>query len=60
VFECLPLTDEVRALVEGGASSAAIRDAAVDAGMSTLHDEAVGLCLDGVTTSSEVRLVALD
>jgi type II secretory ATPase GspE/PulE/Tfp pilus assembly ATPase PilB-like protein len=60
VFEYLPLTDEVRALVEGGASPAAIRDAAVDAGMSTLHDEAVGLCLDGVTTSSEVRLVALD
>lgn len=60
VFECLPLIDAVRTLIQDGAATAAIREAAVAAGMTTLHDEAVGLCLDGVTTSSEVRLVAVD
>jgi type II secretory ATPase GspE/PulE/Tfp pilus assembly ATPase PilB-like protein len=57
VFESLPLTDEVRVLVARGAGADAVREAAVAAGMSTLSDEVVGLCLDGVTTPSEAWLV---
>jgi type II secretory ATPase GspE/PulE/Tfp pilus assembly ATPase PilB-like protein len=57
VFEVLPLTEEARALVAHRARSSALREAAVAAGMTTLRERAVGLCLDGVTTVSEVRLV---
>jgi hypothetical protein len=32
----------------------------VEDGMVTLRDGAVGLCLDGVTTASEVLQVAVD
>jgi type II secretory ATPase GspE/PulE/Tfp pilus assembly ATPase PilB-like protein len=60
VFETLPLTDELRELVREGAPTPAIRAAAVDGGMSTLREAAVGLCLDGVTSVAEVRLVPLD
>jgi type IV pilus assembly protein PilB len=60
VFESLPLTEEVRMLLEQGAGSDAVRDAAVTAGISTLRDEAVGLCLDGATTPAEVVLTAAD
>jgi type II secretory ATPase GspE/PulE/Tfp pilus assembly ATPase PilB-like protein len=60
VFEALPLTDEVLALVGEAGSSSEIRAAAVSSGMSTLREAAVGLCLDGVTTVSEVRLVPAD
>jgi type IV pilus assembly protein PilB len=57
VFEALPLTDELRGLVVDGADRTDIHDAAVAAGMSTMWDEAVGLCLDGVTTVAEVLQV---
>jgi type IV pilus assembly protein PilB len=60
VFEALPLTEEIRALVADDEAPTAIRDAAVADGMSTMWDEAVGLCLDGVTTVSEVRQVPRD
>jgi type II secretory ATPase GspE/PulE/Tfp pilus assembly ATPase PilB-like protein len=60
VFEALPLTEDVRALVGDASAPTAIRDAAVAAGMSTMWDEAVGLCLDGVTTVSELRQVPRD
>jgi type II secretory ATPase GspE/PulE/Tfp pilus assembly ATPase PilB-like protein len=60
VFEALPLTEDVRALVGDASAPTAIRDAAVAAGMSTMWDGAVGLCLDGVTTVSELRQVPRD
>jgi type II secretory ATPase GspE/PulE/Tfp pilus assembly ATPase PilB-like protein len=50
----------VRSLIAEGATTSAIRDAAVEDGMVTLRDGAVGLCLDGVTTASEVLQVAVD
>jgi hypothetical protein len=50
----------MRALVGEASAPTAIRDAAVAAGMSTMWDEAVGLCLDGVTTVSELRQVPRD
>jgi type II secretory ATPase GspE/PulE/Tfp pilus assembly ATPase PilB-like protein len=57
VFESLPLTEQIRSLLARGAGADEVREAAVAAGMSTLRDEVVGLCLDGVTTPSEARLV---
>ena len=57
VFESLPLTEEIRQLLARGAGADEVREAAAATGMSTLRDEVVGLCLDGVTTPSEARLV---
>jgi type II secretory ATPase GspE/PulE/Tfp pilus assembly ATPase PilB-like protein len=60
VFEILPLTERARSLIADGVAASTIRDAAVEDGMTTLLDGAVGLCLDGVTTASEVLQVAVD
>ena len=56
-FEVLPLSDELRELVRSGASAKKIHRAAVSAGMRTLRDEAIRLCLEGVTTVDEVERV---
>ncbi|CAN5293846.1 hypothetical protein BH20ACT13_BH20ACT13_06890 [soil metagenome] len=55
LVEVLPVTDDVRALICGGASSSDIEGAAVAAGMRTLHEQAIGLCLEGVITTAELR-----
>ena len=55
--ESLPLTDEVRALVASGASSADLDDAAHRAGGRSLREDAARLCLDGMTTVDEIRSV---
>jgi type II secretory ATPase GspE/PulE/Tfp pilus assembly ATPase PilB-like protein len=60
VFELLALSDRIRDLIAVGAPAARIRDAAVEDGMTTLRDAAVGLCLDGVTSAAEVLQVAVD
>jgi type II secretory ATPase GspE/PulE/Tfp pilus assembly ATPase PilB-like protein len=60
VFEILPLSERARSLIAEGAAASTIRDAAVEDGMTTLRDGAVGLCLDGVTTAAEVLQVAID
>lgn len=58
VFEVLPLVDEIRRLLAGGASAHEIEHAAVAAGMTTLRDGVTRLCLDGITNSAEVTSVA--
>ena len=58
LIEVLPLTDEVRALVAGGGSSVEIEGAAVTAGMRTLREQGIRLCLEGVITTAELRAVA--
>jgi len=60
VFEALPLTDDTRALIGDGADPRTLREAAVEAGMATVRDGAIGLCLDGVTTAAEVLQVPRD
>ena len=57
IFEVLTVTDEIRALVDEGASAKKIHRAAVTAGMRTLHEEGVRLCLEGVTTVGEVQRI---
>jgi type IV pilus assembly protein PilB len=54
VFEVMPVTDEIRTLVADGASPKKIRKSAIASGMRTLREDAVRLCLDGVTSVSEV------
>ena len=54
VSESLPLTDDVRDAVAAGARREEIERMAAEAGMRTVADAAVELCLEGVTTASEV------
>lgn len=58
VFEVLRVTDEIRSLLAGDSSAAEIERAAVSAGMQTFRDQCVHLCLEGVTTVSELRRIS--
>jgi type IV pilus assembly protein PilB len=60
LFEVLPLTGDVNSLVAKAASPPKIERAALAAGMRTVREEAVRLCLDGLTTPAEVRRVTGD
>jgi type II secretory ATPase GspE/PulE/Tfp pilus assembly ATPase PilB-like protein len=51
------VTDEIHALVSDGASTKTIHRAAVAAGMRTLRDDGIRLCLEGVTTAAEVQRI---
>jgi type II secretory ATPase GspE/PulE/Tfp pilus assembly ATPase PilB-like protein len=57
IFEILTVTEEIRGLVSDGRSAAKIQRAAVAAGMQTLRDEGIRLCLEGVTTAGEIQRV---
>jgi type IV pilus assembly protein PilB len=60
LYEVLPFTDEIRDLVAARTPVAEIHRAAVAAGMRTLRDDAIRLCLEGVTTPAEIRRVVGD
>lgn len=53
VYELMPVTDKVRELILARASSYAIREAAIEAGMRTLKDDAMEKILLGMTTLEE-------
>ncbi|MDR3710432.1 MAG: type II secretion system ATPase GspE [Capsulimonadaceae bacterium] len=53
VYELMPVTDKVRELILARASSYAIREAAIEAGMHTLKDDAMEKILLGITTLEE-------
>ncbi len=55
LYEVMPVTAEIRALVD--ASTDEIHAAAVSAGMTTLHQDGVRLCLEGVSSLEEIRRV---
>lgn len=57
MYEVLVPNDEVRALVAANAPAAELERAARLAGKRTLADDAVRLCLEGLTTVSEVQRV---
>ncbi len=57
VFEVLSLDEEVRTVVASGAPVPDIQRAAGAAGLPTLRDDGIRLCLDGITTPSELRRV---
>jgi type IV pilus assembly protein PilB len=58
LYEVLPVTGEIRKLV--GAPTDEIFAAAVGAGMTTLRQDGVRLCLEGVSSLDEIRRVTGD
>jgi type IV pilus assembly protein PilB len=60
LFEVLTFTEELRELIARGASTVELHRAAVASGMQPLYDDGVRLCLEGVTTLSEVQRVVGD
>ncbi len=56
-FELLPISESVRAMIIGQANASAIKLRAVQEGMVTLRDDALGKALRGVTTLEEVMRV---
>ncbi len=56
LYEVMPVTREVRALLES--STDEIHQAAIQAGMTTLHQDGVRLCLQGVSSLEEIHRVA--
>ncbi len=53
VYELMPVNEKVRELILARASSYAIREAAIEAGMRTLKDDAMEKILLGMTTLEE-------
>jgi type IV pilus assembly protein PilB len=60
LFEVLSFTDEIRELVAARTPTTEIHRTAVAGGMRTLRDDAVRLCLEGITTPAEIRRVVGD
>ena len=57
VFELLEMTEEVRPFVGAKSDSTAIDKVAIRSGMTTMIDDAVAKCRNGITTVSEVLRV---
>lgn len=55
VFEVMPVDEDIMALILGGAGSAAIRRAALDAGMTPIAEDARAKVVAGLTSEEEVR-----
>ncbi len=53
IYELMPMTDKVRDLILAKASSYAVKEAAIEAGMKTLRDDAMEKILLGLTTLEE-------
>jgi len=60
VFEMMPITDEVRALILARASSREIRKVAIQQGMTSLRDDGWRLIREGRTTPEEVLRTTKD
>ncbi len=57
VFEAVEVTGEVRNFVRPGVDSGALDEAARRAGLTTMMDDAIAKCRDGVTSIAEVLRV---
>lgn len=53
IYELMPITDKIRDLMLAKSSSYAIKEAAIEAGMKTLKDDAMEKILLGITTLEE-------
>jgi type IV pilus assembly protein PilB len=60
LYEILTVEGHIRRLIEEGASTEAIREAAVVAGMTTLRQDGLRLVLEGITSLEEVCRVTGD
>lgn len=60
VFEIIEVNEEVRRLIGRGTTSAEIESAALQGGLTTMLDDAVTKCREGITSPAEgLRVVAL-
>ena len=59
LYEVMPMAEPIRDAVLAGASSAEIRRAAIDAGMTTLRQSGLHKIADGVTTIEEVLRITM-
>jgi general secretion pathway protein E len=57
VFECLEMTEPVRKLIGANTDTGIVEEAAIQAGMTTMIDDAVTKCRAGVTSAAEVLRV---
>src|SRR5437764_8194394 len=55
LYEVMPVTRGIRGLLE--ASTDEIHHAAVEDGMTTLHEDGIRLCLEGISSLEEIRRV---
>ncbi|MEM9020145.1 MAG: GspE/PulE family protein [Planctomycetota bacterium] len=60
IFEVMPITDSIRALVTERASARVIRQQAVEEGMKSLREDGWRLVREGLTTVEEVLRVTKD
>jgi general secretion pathway protein E/type IV pilus assembly protein PilB len=60
VFEMMPITDDIRALILERASSREIRKVAIQQGMTSLRDDGWRLIREGRTTAEEVLRLTKD
>jgi general secretion pathway protein E len=58
IFEIIEMTGAIRNLITGHTDSEVVYKAAVEAGMTTMIDDAVAKCRAGVTSAAEVLRVA--
>jgi type IV pilus assembly protein PilB len=58
LYEVMPIAGEIRRLIEG--STDQIFDAAIREGMTTLRQDGLRLCLEGVSSLNEIRRVTGD
>jgi type IV pilus assembly protein PilB len=58
LYEVMPIAGEIRRLIEG--STDQIFDAAIREGMTTLRQDGLRLCLEGVSSLEEIRRVTGD
>ena len=56
LYEVMPVTGEIRRLLEAGTDE--IHEAAVQGGMTTLHQDGIRLCLEGISSLDEIHRVA--
>jgi len=59
LYEVMPMSDSIREAVLSGASSADIKRAAIEAGMSTLRRSGIGKIAEGLTTIEEVLRITM-
>src|SRR3954470_4312679 len=57
VFECLEMTEPVRKLIGASTDTGIVEEAAIQAGMTTMIEDAVAKCRAGVTSAAEVLRV---
>ena len=59
IYECMPVTQEIRDLIIRSAQTAEIREVAISQGLKTLRQSSLLRALDGITSLEEALRVTL-